>query len=128
MTSIWRSTPTPSENGLAQLARGIIAFTIPAAPAGSEGAELIAQNLRKIYPFCPTGSTTALPPHWERCPGSGSPAVLVEIGYHDNYSRRSPWIEGHVEAIAQQLVRALTEYFGLPFIQPHGPDARAPSV
>ena len=27
-------------------------------------------------------------------------------------------IEGHVEAIAQQLVRALTEYFGLPFIYP----------
>ena len=30
-------------------------------------------------------------------------------------------IEGHVEAIAQQLVRALTEYFGLPFIQPMDP-------
>ena len=48
------------------------------------------------------------------------PAVLVEIGYHDNYAD-ALWVEGHVEAIAQQLVRALTEYFGLPFIQPMDP-------
>ena len=46
--------------------------------------------------------------------------MLAEIGYHDNYAD-ARWIEGHVESIAQQLVRALTEYFGLPFIQPMEP-------
>ena len=45
------------------------------------------------------------------------PAVLAEIGYHDNYED-ALWIEGHTEAIAQQLARALTAYFGLPFIYP----------
>ena len=46
--------------------------------------------------------------------------MLVEIGYHDNYAD-AVWIEGHVEAIAQQLARALTRYFDLPFIYPSTP-------
>ena len=46
-----------------------------------------------------------------------APAVLVEIGYHDNYSD-ALWLESHVEDVARQLVKALTEYFGLPFIEP----------
>ncbi|MBS5677456.1 MAG: SH3 domain-containing protein [Oscillibacter sp.] len=48
------------------------------------------------------------------------PAVLVEIGYHDNYSD-ALWLESHVEDVARQLVKALTEYFGLPFIPPMDP-------
>ena len=47
-------------------------------------------------------------------------AVLVEIGYHDNYSD-ALWLESHVEDVARQLVKALTEYFGLPFIPPMDP-------
>ena len=51
------------------------------------------------------------------------PSVLAEIGYHDNYADavcgwRATW-----DAIAQQLARALTEYFGLPFIYPMEPAA-----
>jgi N-acetylmuramoyl-L-alanine amidase len=30
-------------------------------------------------------------------------------------------VEGHLDAIAQQLTRALTEFFGLPFIYPMEP-------
>ena len=48
------------------------------------------------------------------------PAALAEIGYHDNYAD-ARWVEGHVEAIARQLVRALTAYFGIPFIAPTEP-------
>ena len=99
--------------------RGIIAFYYPGSAGGQRGAELIAKNLREIYPLpdkVTTRPTTAL----GEVSRSRFPAVLVEIGYHDNYSD-ALWIEGHVEAIAQQLVRALTEYFGLPFIQPMDP-------
>ena len=46
--------------------------------------------------------------------------MLVEIGYHDNYADAT-WVEGHMDAIAQQLARALTEFFGLPFIYPMTP-------
>ena len=54
------------------------------------------------------------------CPTRSLPAVLLEIGYHDNYSDAT-WLEGHWDAIAQQIARGLTEYFGLPFIYPMDP-------
>ena len=44
----------------------------------------------------------------------------MEIGYHDNYAD-AVWLEGHWDAIAQQLARALTSLFGLPFIYPMDP-------
>ena len=100
-------------------ARGIIAFYYPGSSGGRRGAELIAENLREIYPL-PDRVTTRAAANLGEVSRSRFPAVLAEIGYHDNYAD-ARWIEGHVESIAQQLVRALTEYFGLPFIQPMEP-------
>jgi N-acetylmuramoyl-L-alanine amidase len=99
--------------------RGIIAFYYPGSSQGQRAAELIAQELRKIYPLpgkVTTRSTTSL----GEVAQSKAPAVLVEIGYHDNYAD-ALWIEGHMDDIAQQLARALTEFFGLPFIYPMDP-------
>ena len=99
--------------------RGIIAFYYPGSSEGQRAAELIAEELRKIYPLpnqVTTRSTTAL----GEVRQSRAPAVLVEIGYHDNYSD-ALWVEGHMDAIAQQIARALTEFFGLPFIYPMDP-------
>ena len=99
--------------------RGIIAFYYPGSRQGQRAAELIAQELRKIYPLpnkVTTRSTTTL----GEVSQSKAPAVLVEIGYHDNWSDAT-WVEGHMDAIAQQLARALTEFFGLPFIYPTDP-------
>ncbi len=99
--------------------RGIIAFYSPGSRQGRRAAELIAQELREIYPLpnkVTTRSTTTL----GEVAQSNAPAVLVEIGYHDNYSD-AVWLEGHWDAIAQQLARALTEFFGLPFIYPMDP-------
>ena len=99
--------------------RGIIAFYYPGSTDGQRAAELIAQELREIYPLpnkVTTRSTTTL----GEVRQPRFPAVLVEIGYHDNYADAT-WVEGHMDAIAQQLARALTEYFGLPFIYPMTP-------
>ena len=101
--------------------RGIIAFYYPGSAQGQRAAELIAAELRKIYPLpnkVTTRSTTTL----GEVRQPKAPAVLVEIGYHDNYSD-AQWVEGHMDAIAQQLARALTEFFGLPFIYPMDPIA-----
>ena len=46
-----------------------------------------------------------------------APAVLLEIGYHDN-AADAQWIAEHIELIAQTLVQAMTEYFGLPYVYP----------
>ena len=48
------------------------------------------------------------------------PAVLLELGYHDNYAD-ARWIQNNIEAIAANLVLSLTEYFGLPFLTPITP-------
>ena len=99
--------------------RGIIAFYYPGSNQGQRGAELIAEQLREIYPLpqdVRTQPTTTL----GEVRRSRAPAVLVEIGYHDN-PEDARWVEGHLDAIAQQLARALTELFGLPFIYPMEP-------
>ena len=99
--------------------RGIIAFYYPGSMQGQRGAELIAEQLRQIYPLpdlVRAQSTTTL----GEVARSRAPAVLAEIGYHDN-ADDARWVEGHLDAIAQQLARALTEFFDLPFIYPMEP-------
>ena len=94
-------------------ARGIIVYHYPTSADGRRGAELIAENLRRIYPLPDrvfTRSTTAL----GEVRQPRMPAVLAEIGYHDNVAD-ALWIESNVVNIARELVRSLTEYFGIPF-------------
>ena len=94
--------------------RGIIVFYYPGSAQGQRAAELIAEELRKIYPL-PNKVTTRETTTLGEVRQSRAPAVLAEIGYHDNYAD-AVWVEGHMDAIAQQLARALTRFFGLPFI------------
>ena len=96
--------------------RGIIAFYYPGSADGQRAAELMAQALREIYPLpdqvTVQGTTTLGEVRQPRFP-----SVLLEIGYHDNYADAT-WVVGHLDDIARQIARALTEYFGLPFFEP----------
>ncbi len=99
--------------------RGIIAFYYPTSTNGKRAADIFAANLRTIYPLpnlVRTQATTTL----GEVAQSRFPAVLLELGYHDNYED-AVWIDGHLTQIAQNLVLSLTEYFGLPFIWPMDP-------
>lgn len=100
--------------------RGIIAFYYPGSEDGQRAAQLMAEELRKIYPL-PELVTTRATTSLGEVSRSRAPAVLLEIGYHDNYADAT-WVEGHMDAIAQQLARALSRYFGLPFIYPVKPE------
>ena len=96
--------------------RGIIAFYYPTSQNGRRAAEIFAANLKRIYPLpqrVVTRSTTALGEVRQPKP----PAVLIELGYHDNVADAT-WIESSVELIGQNLVQSLTEYFGVPFLYP----------
>ena len=100
-------------------ARGILVFYYPGSRRGMEAAELIAEELREIYPLPDNVSirpTTAL----GEVRQPRAPPVLAEIGYHDNY-QDAVWIENNRPAIAQALVKALARYFGVPFIYPIDP-------
>lgn len=99
--------------------RGIVAFYYPTSANGRRGAEIIADNLKNIYPLpdqVTTRATTAL----GEVRQPRFPSVLVEIGYHDNLAD-ARWIESNIENIARNLVQSMTEYFGIPFVQPTAP-------
>ena len=96
--------------------RGIIVYYYPGSAEGQRAAIIIADNLKSIYPL----------PNLVRAEGTisigevrrvRSPSVFLEIGYHDNPDDAS-WVVNNLDAIAQNLVYSLTEYFGLPFLEP----------
>ena len=105
--------------------RGIIAFYYPDSVNGQRAAELFASALREIYPMpdqVTTRSTTTL----AEVRRTKAPSVLLEIGYHDN-AADAQWIAEHINLIAQTLVKAMTEYFGLPYVYP-GPSQQGLAV
>ncbi len=96
--------------------RGIIVFYYPTSALGRKAAELFADELRRVYPLpdrVRTQQTTSLGEVRQPI----YPANLIEIGYHDNYAD-ALWIESSRAQIARALAKALTEFFGLPFIEP----------
>ena len=99
--------------------RGIIAFYYPGSVSGQRAAELFASALREIYPL-PDRVTTRSAENLTELRRTKAPAVLLELGYHDN-AADAMWVQEHIGLIAQTLVQALTEYFGLPFIPPMDP-------
>lgn len=84
--------------------------------SGERAAELIADNLREIYPN-PSLVTVIPNTTLAELRRTIAPAVLVEIAYHDNFSDAT-WIAENIDPIARSLVMALTEYFGIPFVNP----------
>ena len=97
-------------------ARGIDAYYSPASERGKRLAEIIARNLQLIYPL-PNSSRIVPTTSLGEVTRTRAPSVLVEIGYHDN-PEDAQWIRNNVNAIAENLVLSLTEYFGIPFNYP----------
>ena len=99
--------------------RGVIAFYYPTSDAGKRAAEIFADNFKPIYPLPQqvyARATTSL----GEVTRSNFPAVLLEIGYHDN-TADALWIEGNLGRIAEVIALSLTEYFGIPFVTPITP-------
>ena len=95
--------------------RGIIAFYYPSSIRGKRAAELFAENLRQIYPL-PQRVTAQPAANLGELRLPRFPAVLLEIGYHDNFAD-ARWIEENTPAIARNLVQSLAEFFDIPFIE-----------
>lgn len=89
-------------------------YYYPNSAAGFNAAEVIAMNLRHIYP----GEVRTLPStRLGEVRLTNAPSVLVEFAYHDNLAD-ALWIENNIEEIAQNVVLSLTQYFGIPFVEP----------
>lgn len=101
--------------------RGVDLYYYPTSEAGLRMASILVDNLRPIYP---------LPERVQARPSSvigevrrtRAPAVLAELGYHDNVEDAN-WLTEHLPALARALSLGVTEYFGVPFLTPSAPRA-----
>ena len=107
------SNATATGNGAV---RGSEVYYYPSSADGKRFADIVAKNLRLIYPLpdrVRTVPTTSL----GEVARTKAPGVLIEIAYHDN-AEDAQWIRDNTELIAANIVLSLTEYFGIPFNTP----------
>ncbi len=108
-----------SGEGQAGQNRGTLAFYYPGSAQGLRAAQLLVDGLKAIYPLpnlVRTEPTTTL----GEVRRVHAPSVLLELGYHDNYED-AVWITSHIDAMAENLVLSLTEFFGIPFFRSSNP-------
>ena len=100
-------------------ARGILVFYYPTSIRGRRASEIIAENLKAIYPL-PNNVRAESNTSIGEVRRVRAPSVFIELGYHDNPDDAA-WVTNNLEEIARNLVLSLTEYFGLPFLLPQPP-------
>ncbi len=102
--------------------RGVDIYYYAGSTQGLRMANIIADNIRTVYPLPDRVRTLATTSLFE-LRRTRIPAVLGEFGYHDNLADAT-WIENNLTAIARALALSVTEYFGLPYLSP-GPVRQA---
>ena len=108
-----------SPEALAGRQRGVDIYYFPASEEGLRMANILVDNLKPIYPL--PERVRALPTVLiGEVRRTKAPAVLAELGYHDNVED-ADWLTGNLEEIAAALSEGVTEYFGLPFLTPSEP-------
>ncbi|MBR3593906.1 MAG: N-acetylmuramoyl-L-alanine amidase [Clostridia bacterium] len=96
--------------------RGVEVYFYPQSTRGRQAAEIIADNMRLIYPDSlrvRTVPTTSL----GEVVRTRAPSVLIEYAFHDNYDDAA-WIRANIDTIARYTVLSLAEFFGIPFNMP----------
>lgn len=83
---------------------------------GRKAAELIADNLKSIYPT-PSLVTTIPTTTLTELKRTKAPSVLVEIAYHDNF-QDAAWVRDNIDKIAANLALSVAEFLGVPFETP----------
>ncbi|HWQ78880.1 MAG TPA: N-acetylmuramoyl-L-alanine amidase [Anaerovoracaceae bacterium] len=103
-----------SPENLRGILQGPDVYYYTTSTQGSQAAEKIAANLETIYPnpslvsVIPTTTLAELRK-------TSSPAILVEVAYHDNYTDAT-WIRDNIDLIAKNLVMSVADYLGVPFV------------
>ena len=108
------SNAAPPE--LAGKIKGADVYYFTTSIKGKAAAEKIADNYMAIYPnpnrvkIIPTSSLDELRK-------TVAPAVLVEVGYHDN-PEEAQWIRDNIGVIARNLALSVTQILKVPFVEP----------
>lgn len=101
---------------LAGKLRGIDIYFSPYSESSEKLANIIANNLKSIYPL-PDKSNAVPTTSLGEVTQTKATAVLCELGYHDNYADEA-WLKNNLNEIARNLVQSLCDYFGIPFVAP----------
>lgn len=96
--------------------QGVEVYYYPTSTKGKRAADIIASNLQEIYPN-PQNVRTIPTTRLGEVSKTRAPGVLIEFAYHDNLED-ALWIQNNIEAIAQNVVQSLCDYFGIPFVRP----------
>lgn len=96
--------------------QGTDVYYSPNSVRGRRAANIIARNLKLIYPV-PELVRTVPTTYLGEVKRTRAPAVFIEFAYHDNLNDAN-WITNNINAIAENVVLSLTEYFGIPFVYP----------
>ncbi len=92
---------------------GIQAYYYPTSVNGRRAAQDLVDSLKSIYPdpnLVYTVPSTVI----TEVRRTKAPAVLMEIGYHDNL-QDAEWIKANIQNIASALARGLASFFDIPF-------------
>ena len=84
---------------------------------GKRAAEIFQENLKVIYPD-PNLVNTIPNTTLGELRLVKAPSNLIELAYHDNLED-AMWIINNINVISRTLVLSLTEYFGIPFVDPY---------
>lgn len=96
--------------------RGTDVYYAPAGGLSKKFADIVVKNFKKIYPI--PENVRALPTfNLGEVLKTNAPAVLIEVAYHDNLQDMT-WIANNIDPIAKAISMSITEYFGVPFIEP----------
>ncbi len=105
-----------SPDRLSGLLRGINIFYEPSSSNSERLANIIANNLKQIYPL-PDKASAVPTRSLAEISKTKAVAVLCELGYHDNIDDEA-WIKRNLNNIAKNLTGSLCDYFGIPFAEP----------
>jgi N-acetylmuramoyl-L-alanine amidase len=102
-----------ASGGTSGSVRGAEFYYYPRSNNSQRAAEIFANNFKQIYPIPDRVKTVATTTLGEVV-RTRAPAVLAEVAYHDN-PEDAQWIRDNIDAIAQNMVLSLTDYFDIPF-------------
>ncbi len=91
-------------------------YYFPGSAKGKRAADIMVEQFKKIYPY--TDKVRALPTtKLGEVDRVRAPSVFIEVAYHDN-PKDAQWIVQNNEKIARAIVMGLSQYFGIPFVEP----------
>lgn len=94
--------------------RGVEVYYNPNNSFSRKAAELMAEQMKKIYPD-PSKVQVLPTTTLAEVVKMNMPAILLEVAYHDNWED-AQWIRDNLGQIAQAVVKGVCAYFGIPFV------------